>query len=298
MQKQYYPITYYTIPRMPRDYPITAEVIEDSVSKYNGKRITTLQLEYPRYVHSEHLKHREQSISASSSRAIPSSKLIAHANKKIVTPVRWGKNQPGMQPSMDSLTGEDLDLAKELWINLAERCTEVAAELSRLGLHKQWANRCLEWFSTIKVVMTATEFDNFLGLRDHYMAQEEMAHLTQAIKDAMNASTPRELGKDEFHLPYLPLDIRDAFSPLDLCKMSSACCARTSYMNHGGGRSSEDENLALFDKLKGVPPDLPHATPFEHQATPDTRFLKIRPLTGNFKGWIQFRKILQYNLKY
>jgi len=299
MHKQsYIPISYYDIPPMPLDYPITAEVIEDSVSKYGGKRITTLQLEYPRYVHAEHLKHRMLSISASSSRAIPVNKLSDRAKFKFVEPVRWGKNQSGMQPSLENLTGEDLEIAKELWANLAQACTSTAEALAKLGLHKQWANRCLEWFSPIKVVMTATEYDNFFGLRDHHMAQEEIAHLTQAIKNAMNESVPRELGNKEFHLPYIPLEMRDEYSNLDLCKISSACCARTSYARHAdGSASSPDENLKLFSRLHSAPPDLPHATPFEHQAKPDTRWFKFRDLNGNFREWIQFRKILQYNLK-
>ena len=55
---------------------ITAEVICDSVSSINGKRITTFCIEYPRLIHSEFMTHRMFSRNAASSRAIPFSKMV------------------------------------------------------------------------------------------------------------------------------------------------------------------------------------------------------------------------------
>ena len=54
-----------------------ATVIADS--EYNSNRITTLELTYPRYIHSELLTHRCLSRSASSSRATPISVLVSEA---------------------------------------------------------------------------------------------------------------------------------------------------------------------------------------------------------------------------
>ena len=51
---------------------IEAKVIADSIN--DGNRITTLQLKYHRFIHSEFMTHRMFSRSASSSRAIPINK--------------------------------------------------------------------------------------------------------------------------------------------------------------------------------------------------------------------------------
>ena len=54
---------------------IEVKMIADSVSEF-GVRICTLQLKYPRFIHSEFMTHRVFSRSASSSRAIPINKII------------------------------------------------------------------------------------------------------------------------------------------------------------------------------------------------------------------------------
>ncbi|MCB1901991.1 MAG: hypothetical protein KDH16_22055, partial [Rhodocyclaceae bacterium] len=61
------------------------------------------------------------------------------------------------------------------------------------------------------------------------------------------------------------------------------------------------EELALCDRLIGSRPL--HASPFEHQATPDTYhkegkfggsdYWEKSYLHGNFVGWVQHRKLLE-----
>jgi len=48
---------------------MTAKIIQDSRSGSN--RITTFELEYPRFIHAELLTHRQFSRNSASSRAIP-----------------------------------------------------------------------------------------------------------------------------------------------------------------------------------------------------------------------------------
>jgi len=74
---------------------ITAKVIADSV--FQGHRLTTLILEYPRFIHSEFMTHRVFSRNASSSRAIPVRTMLWQVIRNPAMPVHWGKNQPGMQ---------------------------------------------------------------------------------------------------------------------------------------------------------------------------------------------------------
>lgn len=275
---------------------ISALVIEDSVSE-EGVRLTTLQLSYPRYIHSELMTHRVFSRNASSSRAIPVSKLASMALENMVEPIRYGLNQAGMQAKNDCLTGEALDKARAIWKHMAETCAAGAVELAELGLHKQWANRPLEWFSNIKVIVTATEWSNFYALRAHPDAQPEFHTLAVLMKAAMEASMPKLLSPSGWHLPYVTAEERSGERDgMMLAKLSAARCARVSYLKHDGAAPSVEEDLALYDRLVGGKPI--HASPIEHQATPDYASLsgegwERQRLHGNFVGWRQYRKLVE-----
>lgn len=282
---------------------IEAKVIEDSISP-EGIRLTTLQLTYPRYVHSELMTHRVFSRNASSSRAIPVAKLATAALENMVEPIRYGKNQAGMQASMEDLQGADLEKARAVWARMANECAKGAQELAELGLHKQWANRPLEWFSNISVVVTATEFENFFALRNHVAAQPEIRELAIQMQAAMEASKPILLTPGQWHLPYVTDAERTSFEDsLVWRKISAARCARVSYLLHDGQTPNCDKDLALYYRLMGMVPA--HASPVEHQATPDQPYGDgsedrwYRPeLHGNFKGWRQFRKMIELQSDY
>ena len=55
---------------------IKATIIADRISAHTGQRITTFELEYHRYIHSELMTHRQFSRNAASIRAIPIDKMI------------------------------------------------------------------------------------------------------------------------------------------------------------------------------------------------------------------------------
>ncbi len=263
------------------------KVIADSISEA-GQRITTMQLRYPRMIHEHLLTHRVFARNASSSRAIPVNKVVALAVTEIVEPIRWGLNQPGMQASNEELQGEALLEAKTIWYEMADVCARGSTRLGELGLHKQWANRPTEWFSNISVVVTSTEWENFFGLRCHPDAQPEMQELAYAMRDALNVSMVQMLYPGEWHLPYITTEERVAYPLKLLRKISAARCCRVSYLRHDGTPAPIDEDLALCERLlKSVPF---HASPFEHQATPDTEHPELH---GNLTGWIQYRKMLE-----
>lgn len=269
---------------------ITAKVIEDSVSD-DGIRLTTLQLCYPRFIHSEFMTHRVFSRSASSSRAIPVKKMIEQVRTNPAMPVHWGKNQPGMQ-AHEQLTGKSLELVISEWGMAAKCAADIAEMLTELGLHKQVANRILEPFQHIHVVVTATEWDNFFNLRCHPDAQPEMRVLAETMRDAMGASLPKSVGEGQWHLPYVSEEERadESLKHGDVLKLSTARCARVSYMKHDGTKPNIEEDIALHDKLVGSVPL--HASPAEHSATPMPEYLDNR-WSGNFHGWIQYRKTLE-----
>jgi len=270
---------------------ITAKVIEDSISE-DGKGITTLQLCYPRFIHAEFMTHRVFSRNASSSRAIPVAKVIEQVRTNPAMPIHWGKNQPGMQAS-GQLTGVELDLAKREWLQLADRAAYTAECMVELGLHKQVANRILEPFQHISVIVTATDWKNFFALRDHPDAQPEIRELAIQMAAAMYQSTPTVRKRDRFdafswHLPYITDNERGTYVPEYLAKISGARCARVSYLTHEGKVPDRTKDLDLYTKLVGSVPL--HASPIEHQAYP-------LPLpsqrSNNFVGWRQYRQLVE-----
>jgi len=221
---------------------ISATIVADSVSEA-GKRITTFELEYPRFIHAELLTHRLLSRNAASSRAIPVNKMIEHVEENTAMPIHWGKNQKGMQANNEcnSIIGECS--REQLWRNAAWCATDIADAFATAGYHKQIVNRLLEPFQFIKVVCTATEYDNFFWLRKHPDAQPEIAELARVMWEAREQSEPMLLKAGEWHVPYvdrsnlgytIPVDGdyengRINLSIEDALKISASCCAQVSY---------------------------------------------------------------------
>lgn len=276
---------------------IEAKVIADSISE-SGKRITTLQVKFHRFILPEFNTHRVFSRNFSSSRAIPTKKLLEQVRTDPAMPVHWGKNQAGMQAAeeLDDLTKAG---AKEQWRVAALNAAHYAESLSLIGTHKQIVNRIIEPFLWANGIVTSTEWDNWDELRRHEDAQPEIHELASRIHEAREASIPQILQPGEWHLPYVSEDERnDPFFKIPanvnmLKKISAARCCRVSYLKHDGTSPNRDEDLFLFQRLAGAVPL--HASPLEHQATP----YHLKPgsigydaeLQGNLKGWIQYRKL-------
>lgn len=299
---------------------ISAKIVADSISKH-GIRLTTMELNYPRFIHSEFMTHRMFSRSASSSRAIPIDKMLKQVKENPAMPVHWGKNQPGMQAreECNNLVGMDWDYYNDCdvkgsreaaWIEASNNARNKALAFSFSGYHKQIVNRLLEPFQWIKVIVTATEWDNFFKLRLHPDAQPEMMVLAERMKEAMEDSTPKELAVGEWHTPYYYGSFTDEKGNSDVgtaLKCSVARCARVSYLNHDNSTPNIEKDLLLADKLL----EAGHFSPFEHQATPISEVYKERwefdiewvdgithidrdnnYWSGNFRGWIMYRALL------
>ncbi len=283
---------------------ITAKIIADSISEQNI-RITSIQCRYPKFIHGEFLTHRQFSRNSSSSRAIPVERLIKDVEDDPVIPSFWGKNQKGMQANeeCDELINQGIP-REDAWIAARDHAIKFARMFNNAGYHKQIVNRLLEPFCHINTIVTATEWSNFFALRLHKDAQPEMRMLAEAIFNAMQFNKPTLLRPGEWHLPYCP-DVHGKPSGMstndDAIKVSVARGARCSYLTQEGKTPTIEEDLQLYDRLISSVPL--HASPAEHQAMPD-KFEKTwaelfgdewaRPeLHGNFKGWIQYRKLLE-----
>jgi thymidylate synthase ThyX len=265
---------------------ISAEVVADSISP-EGKRITTYVLEYPRFIHSEFMTHRLFSRNAASSRAIPVTKVIEHMHYNSAEPIHWGKNQAGMQ-AKEELEQPYKIRVQQAWAESKFNAIDTASKMSDEGAHKQIVNRILEPFQMIRVVCTATEYDNFFYLRYHADAQPEIAELARVMWEAMQQSKPELLYPGEWHTPFVNHE-RDKDGNLhyfveeisrdddqswgmkyekyltleEALKISSSCSAQVSYRK---ADTSLEKALSIYDKLITMKPC--HASPLEHQATP------------------------------
>lgn len=269
------------------------QIIADSISEA-GKRITTFQLKYWRAIHSELLTHRVFSRNASSSRAVPIEKMIKQVREKPAMPIHWGANQKGMQAKKE-IAQDYIPSAMVWWENAAEDAADHAYIMHKYDLHKQVVNRILEPFQHIHVVLTSTEFDNWEELRYHEDAQPEIWLLAKLMKEARENSEPKLLKSGEWHMPYVLDEEKEKYSIDDQLKISTARCCRVSYINHGMDKISIEKDFELYEQLVGSRPL--HASPTEHQAKPCTDLMPCdHYLQGNFKGWVQHRKLLEQKL--
>lgn len=309
---------------------IKAKIIADSKSAHTEQRITTFELEYPRFIHSEIMTHRQFSRNTSSSRAIPIDKMIEQVQTNPAIPIHWGLNQSGMQAE-EELSYIQKELANSLWVKAKNNAVAVAKEMKELGLHKQIVNRVLEPFQMMKTLVTATSFDNFFNLRCHKDAQPEIKQLADLMYQAMQESEPESLKAGEWHTPYVQhtrgedgtlwyfttrekYDIDDGIwvnttEYLDqdqAIKISCSCTAQISYRKND---TSIEKAIKIYDKLIGSEPK--HASAFEHCATPIdpsqedeikehsgiTHWLSnsngFTACSGNFKNWVQYRQLIK-----
>lgn len=283
-----------------------AKIIADSVSP-SGARLTTMEITYQRFIHAEFMTHRMFSRNTASSRAIPTARFIEQVENDPAMPVWWGKNQSGMQAAVE-LEGDDLQRAKDTWLNASIDAIGWVKSLSTLGLHKQITNRILEPWLWHTAVVTGTEYSNFFALRCHPEAQPEIRHIAEMMRELYQTNVPTtRVGRWNWHLPYITdediLHAEHLYAPWTeaedefLRKVSVARCAAVSYVRQGEKREY-DKDLQLHDRLAASG----HWSPFEHVARPiSDDDIKALPkgLTedtsgnywcGNFRGWWQYRK--------
>lgn len=270
-----------------------AKIIADSISP-SGDRITTMQIKFHRFVLAEFNTHRKFSRNFSSSRAIPTKKLLEQVRNEPAEPVWWGKNQAGMQAN-EELDNVTKARANVQWRRAAYQAANMAEQLAEIGAHKQIVNRLIEPFLYVEGIVTSTEWDNFFTLRCHPDAQPEIQALAYKMRDALESSTPKPLPSGHWHLPYIRREDWDGIGDntlnfwVELAKVSAARCCRVSYLKHDGTPATVEEELALFQRLAGGEPI--HASPLEHQA----QCVEIcnPAMARNLSGWHQFRALYE-----
>jgi hypothetical protein len=236
-------------------------------------------------------------------------------------PLYWGKNQKGMQATEECgntvhFTGPTRDHFlnnTQAWLWARDNAVHMAEAFAEAGYHKQIVNRLLEPFAHITVLVSSTEWTNFLALRDHHDAEPHIAMLAREIRKELDREdNVQVLNPYRWHLPFVKgpqafdrgIRGRALYEAIDLeRKMAVACCASTSYKTVDGFDMTMEKAIEIHDKLLGSSPI--HASPAEHVAQADTFFTgrelgQFPPDPGwehaeehaNFEGFGQYRKTL------
>lgn len=334
---------------------IKAEVIADSKNPI-GDRITTMVVRFPRIVLSEFNTHRMFSRNSASSRAIPFKKMLKMVSDDPFIPIAYQKEHKGMQGTEYITDEQTLDYLRQQHLFARNCAIDAAARVSSNDVTKQICNRYLEPFMWHTAIVTATHWENFFQLRcpqytvagktyrsksDVYkdydknkgsgildrddpnwfllnagQAEIHIMALAEAMWDAYNESYPRELAKDEWHIPF-----GDKFNDEKIVntlyrlngesflvngthllqakiEIATARCARVSYMNYEG-KDDYESDFKLFKTLK----ENGHASPLEHCAKAmdiddHDDYMKMEGGTielgwcRNFQGFIQLRSLM------
>jgi len=289
---------------------ITARIVADSLA-YNhstnemDSRVTTFEIEYPRFILAELNTHRMFSRNSASSRAIPVKKMIGLVEQNTAMPIIWNKNQKGMQSHIEfGVNTDELGMVvdpidddayspAEAWYKARDSAISYAKAFDESDHHKQTVNRLIEPFQMMKTIVTSTDFDNFFNLRfqsfENYDAQHEIHELAKLMYECYNDNTPVVLNEGDWHTPYYKngyyaIDDGSTDTLEDALKISCSCCAQVSYRLLN---DTIEKAIDLYNIL--VESDPVHASAFEHCATP------ITPNNVNNVAVTHMKRVFKYD---
>ncbi len=299
---------------------IKAEIIADSLNEH-GQRLTTFVLCFPRIVLAEFNTHRMLSRNSASSRAIPFEKMLKRLEEDPFLPIRWMKEHKGMQGTeyFDNLDGMEAteDELNLIWIEARDAMMYYSQKLSSRGVTKQICNRLLEPFIWHTAIVTASDWENFFALRAHEAAEIHIQDLAHKMLEAYNTSAPKQLRAGDWHIPFgdkmeasriVAMTHQNTFETrwsdrIEQAKIqiATARCARVSYLNFEG-KDDYGADVKLHDMLLKSG----HMSPFEHcaRAMSKVEYEELhkheygdlraqRGWSGNFQGFIQYRKMIK-----
>ena len=299
---------------------IRAAVLAKSIA--NGITITTFLIDFPRFILAELNTHRAVSKNGASSRAIPVAQQIKRVQDNPVVPIHFGLNQAGMSADTE-LDVEAKNFALLAWYDGASNSIHTAAKLSTMQVHKQVVNRVLEPYSFMRMVVTATEWDNFFWLRLHKDADPHIAELARVMLHAYQQTPAVVLTEDCWHTPFFAqgfwspvIENAHGTTAQQAIEHSMSCCAQTSYRKLD---MSTEKTEAIVERLFNG--ERCHASPSEHIAQPmlfpTADILSHSPnvyedpftnreathvdylgnfWSNNFKGWHQYRQSIPNNV--
>ena len=299
---------------------IRAAVLAKSIA--NGITITTFLIDFPRFILAELNTHRAISKNGASSRAIPVAQQIKRVQDNPVVPIHFGLNQAGMSADTE-VDVETKSKGVYEWLFNANRSVVGAQILQGMGVHKQVVNRIMEPYSFMRMVVTATEWDNFFWLRLHKDADPHIAELARVMLHAYQKTRAAPLDESCWHTPFFgngywtaDVEYHSGITAQQAIEHSMSCCAQTSYRKLD---MSTEKTEAIVERLFNG--ERSHASPSEHIAQPmlfpTADILSHSPnvyedpftnreathvdylgnfWSNNFKGWHQYRDCIPNNV--
>jgi len=265
----------------------------------SSSRLTTMQVEFPRYLLPELNTHRAFSRNSASSRARPFSLTMKDVMERPFIPNRWMKTHKGMQGSEYFTLPKEIAILNNIYLEGRDKIVECAKKLNDMGVSKQHTNRLLEPYLMHSVLITATDWENFFALRANESAEIYIQDLAYTMMQAYNGSIPKNLKGGEWHIPFSDfMDIEriktmlkdgetiDSFK----IKIATARAARLSYTNFGDeSKYNYQKDVELHDRLV----DEGHWSPLEHSARAmnEQEIIVNGGYSGNFRGFVQYRKM-------
>lgn len=302
----------------------SCNIVADSIS--NNSRLTTFVVTYPRIIHSEMMTHRVFSRNSASSRAIPLHKTIEEVKSNPFIPIAWQKPHKGMQ-GVEYNEYPYTEYYRSEWLKCRDA---VINQLDVLGANvtKQLCNRLLEPFMWHKVIITATDWDNFFELRcpkilnqadgKYYRSLKDWNNVDKEIQwlgisclhpenksqadihiqaiaelmwDAYNESTPKQLKAGEWHIPF-----GDKMDDEKVCVHADAinirpkiATARCARISYQTFGDNPKIDYEADIRLHDRLLEEQHMSPFEHCAVN----MNDTEYYNNFKGWRSYRKKLE-----
>lgn len=274
-----------------------ARVVAYSQAANSGTKLITFEYEAYRGILAELNTHCMIPKNAESSRAVPIKKRIEAIRTNPYVPIVFGSNKAGMQAGEEINTrieveadnGDPVFISKEkFWQENANTIADIMESWENAGYHKQVVNRIGEAFTTVKGVLTATEWDNFWHLRRDEMADPAIKELADCMWKAKleveEKGLVQVLESGDWHLPYVETDwemsedengfmdgslvqtykVDGRFITLEEAKkISSVACGQVSFRKLD---TSEETVERVWDRLMGGA--IIHASVTQHQGTP------------------------------
>ncbi len=266
---------------------ISTRILADSI---NPKRIRIISYlwKYPRFIHSEVMTHRVFSRNAASSRAVPLQVSIRRLTEEPAMPEWYGAEQKGMQ-SGERLNRHDQAYCEAKIYHLRDTAIQATNDMRQIGLHKSIANRYLEPWMHMEVIVTSTQWHNFFALRAHHAAMPEFQVLAYNALHDFLYHQPRQLEWGDWHVPRF--NNMETQEP-DIA-VSTGRCARTSYLTQDGKYDLQADE-ELHDRLQKAG----HWSPFEHCAQACEGIYPVSNFDRwdhdlqdiRYSGWRQYRK--------
>lgn len=311
---------------------IKAEIIADSLNEH-GQRLTTFVLVFPRIVLAEFNTHRMLSKNSASSRAIPFEKMLSRVMEDPFIPIRWMKEHKGMQGTEyitdlggylegGWLTVRDLAVNQAKYLDSLGLTKQICNRLLEPFMWHTVIVTGTEW-ENFFALRAHDQAEIHIQQLAYEMLHEYNRNKPKQLK-AGEWHIPFGDTFDDGRLYKLQIEQAQTEGPGKAdseeelkVKVSTARCARVSYLNFEG-KDDYEADIKLHDALFNSG----HMSPFEHCAKAMSKdeyeksisgevkvyndyggtftsglVVEIDPKakgwSGNFRGFIQYRKMLK-----